>query len=277
MSTDHETGTTSTGTTQHGAPGGSGAGPSGAGRRRLLRAELRKLTSTRMPWAFVIGLAAFAGINAVAVVFGTDADGSKAFVSTAADQQSLIAFATNALLLGSLFGTLAVAREYGHGTVVPTFLAMPVRWRSMLATYAAAGIGGAVLGLVGVTLTTVAVAATLPTTEFGFLVGATDLARVVAASVVAGAAGALVGAGIGAVVRNSGGAAVGTFVALVIAPPLFAQLAAGIADWIPGALAGSLAGVSDELSPLAAVAGLAVWALVPMIVGLLIAERSDVV
>lgn len=42
-----------------------------------------------------------------------------AFVSTAADQRSLMAFAANALMIAGLFGAIAVAREYGNGTVVP--------------------------------------------------------------------------------------------------------------------------------------------------------------
>ncbi|MBP9066678.1 MAG: hypothetical protein KBF84_11400, partial [Candidatus Microthrix sp.] len=63
--------------------------------RRLVRSEFRKLTSTKMPLAFLGVLLAFAVINAVIVVAGTDMDGSKTFISTAADQQSLVAFAAN--------------------------------------------------------------------------------------------------------------------------------------------------------------------------------------
>ncbi len=64
----------------------------------LVRSELRKLTTTRMPLAFLAVLGAIAVTNGIAVAFGTDMDGSKAFISTAADQQSLMAFAANALI-----------------------------------------------------------------------------------------------------------------------------------------------------------------------------------
>ncbi len=101
--------------------------------RRLIRSELRKLTTTKMPWAFLAVLVVLAGINAFAVIAGTDFDGSKAFISTAADQQSLMAFAANAFAIAGLFGAIAVAREYGHHTVVPTFLAAPRRARAVLA------------------------------------------------------------------------------------------------------------------------------------------------
>ena len=76
----------------------------------------------------------------------------------------------------------------------------------MLAQLTAVAIGGCVLSLVGAGLTVAAVAASLPTTDYGFLVSTDDVVRVIAASAFAGAAGAVLGAGIGAVVRNVGGA-----------------------------------------------------------------------
>jgi len=124
---------------------------------RLVRAELRKLSTTKMPWAFLAVLVTIAGITAVAVIVGTDADGSKAFISTAADQKSLMAFAYNGLMIAGLFGAIAVAREYGHDTVVPTFLIEPRRHRAVLAQLAAVTLAGGVLGFVGTALTMVAV------------------------------------------------------------------------------------------------------------------------
>ena len=122
--------------------------------KRLIRSELRKLTSTKMPWAFLGVLVAIAGINAFAVIAGTDFDGSKDFISTEADQQSLVAFAANGFILAALFGAIAVAREYGHQTVVPTFLASPRRHRAVLAQLTAVAAGGAVLAGVGTDVST---------------------------------------------------------------------------------------------------------------------------
>ncbi len=101
--------------------------------RRQIRSELRKLTTTKMPLAFLGVLIVIAALNAFAVIAGTDMDGSKAFIATEADQRSLMAFAFNAFMGAGLFGAIAVAREYGHNTVVPTFLASPVRHRAVLA------------------------------------------------------------------------------------------------------------------------------------------------
>ena len=244
---------------------------------RLTRSELRKLTTTKMPWAFLAVLALLAGLNAFAVIAGTDMDGSKDFIATEADQQSLVAFGANALAIAGLFGAIAVAREYGYHTVVPTFLASPRRHRAVLAQLSAVAFSGGVLGLVGAGLTVAAVAFALPTTDFGFLVSAGNVTRVLAASAFAGAAGAVLGAGIGSLVRNVGGAVTGTVLALFIAPPLVVQLASGTASWMPSVLANVLSGVGNEVGQPAAVAAVAAWALIPAAAGLIAVQRRDVV
>lgn len=91
----------------------------------LIRGEIRKITTTKLPWTFLAVLVVIAVLNAAIVAFGTEANGSKAFVATSADQQSLMAFAFNAMIGTSLFRAIAVAREYGHDTVVPMFLTSP--------------------------------------------------------------------------------------------------------------------------------------------------------
>ncbi len=244
---------------------------------RLIRAELRKLTSTKMPWAFLGVLVAIAAINAFAVVAGTDMDGSKTFISTEADQQSLMAFAANAFMGAGLFGAIAVAREYGHHTVVPTFLASPRRHRAVLAQLVAVAIGGAVLSVVGAGLTVAR--GCVVTADHRVRLPRLDrhVVQIVAASGFAGAAGAVLGAGIGAVVRNVGGAVTTTVLALIVAPPLIVQLANGTASWMPNVLANVLAGVGTEVGQAAAIGALALWALVPALIGLVLVQRRDVV
>lgn len=244
---------------------------------RLIRSELRKLTSTKMPLAFLIVLITIAALTAFAVIAGTEMDGSKAFIATEADQQSLIAFAFNAFMGAGLFGAIAVAREYGHNTVVPTFLASPRRHRAVLAQLIAVAIGGCVLSLVGCGLTITALAVGLPTTDYGFLVSIENVVRVVAAAGFAGAVGAVLGAGIGAIVRNVGGAVTLTVFTFIVAPPLVVQLANGTASWMPANLANVISGTVEDVSQPAAIAAFVVWALVPALIGLISVQRRDVV
>ncbi len=245
--------------------------------RRLIRSELRKLTTTKMPVAFLGVLIVIAALNAFAVITGTDMDGSKGFIATEADQQSLMAFAFNAFMGAGLFGAIAVAREYGHNTVVPTFLASPTRHRAVLAQLTAVAIGGCVLSLIGAGLTVTAVAISLPTTDYGFLVSVGNVTRVIAASGFAGAAGAVLGAGIGAVVRNVGGAVTLTVFTFMVAPPLVVQLANDTASWMPANLANVISGTVDDVSQPAALAALVIWALIPAVIGLITVHRRDVV
>lgn len=151
----------------------------------------------------------------------------------------------------------------------------------MLAQYIAIAIVGGALGFVGAALIVAAVALTLPTTEYSFLVPASGVAQVLAASAFTGAGGAVLGAGIGTIVRNAGGAVTGAVLALIIAPPLMVQMASDAASWIPTTLASVPSGVTPEigsdLGVVTAALGIALWALIPAAVGLLAVHRREVV
>ena len=185
-------------------------------------------------------------------------------------------------MIAGLFGAVAAAREFGHNTVIATYLSAPRRSRALTAQMTAIGLGGAILGLVGAGLTGLAVTIGLQMTDFGFMITSGGLARVLAASMLAGAAGAVLGAGIGSVIRNTGGAVTGTVVVLVISPPVIVQLASGTAPWLPNSLALTASGVAEGTSAAgASVAGAVVamvlWALIPALIALWTVQHHDVV
>jgi ABC-2 type transport system permease protein len=244
---------------------------------RLVRAEGLKLSTTKLPWLFLGVAVLIAALDAAVVAFGTDMDGSKAFLSTAEDQVSLMAFGFNAMLGTALFGAIAVAREYSHHTVVPMFLTAPRRTRAVLAQLVAVLLGGAALALLAQVLVTIGVALALPSTEYGFLVSAGDLLRLLATAALAGVIGAVLGAGLGALIRNLGGAVAAAILVLFVLPPLAVQLFTDAASWIPPTLFGVISGVSTEVSLWAAVLAIAAWALVPAAAGLVAVQRRDVV
>ena len=243
---------------------------------RLVRAEIRKLTTTKMPWGFLAVLVVIAGLNAAVVAFGTEMDGSKAFVATAVDQQSLMAFAFNAMLGTALFGAIAAAREYGHGTVVPTFLTCPRRRRAVLAQLAAVRLAGAALALAGQALMIAAVALGLRSTQYGLMVSAGDITQLLAASALAGAIGAVLGAGLGSVIRNVGGAVTTAVLVLFVIPPMAVQLVTEAGSWIPTRLFAVISGVTTDVSLWAALMAMTAWALVPAAAGLTAVQRRDV-
>lgn len=248
---------------------------------RLVRGEIRKLTTTKLPWGFLAVLVVIAGLDAAIVAFATDMDGSKAFVATAADQKSLIAFASNAMIGTSLFGAIAVAREYGHHTAVPMFLTSPNRTRAVLAQLIAVLMGGAVLAFLGQALVTLGVALALPSAGYSFFVSVGGVAQLFAATTLAGAVGAILGAGLGALIRNIGGAVTIAILLLFVIPPLAVQAFTDTASWIPQSLFAVISGASPDISPdislWAALLAIGAWALVPAAAGLIAIQRRDVV
>jgi ABC-type transport system involved in multi-copper enzyme maturation permease subunit len=188
-----------------------------------------------------------------------------------------MAFAFNAMMGTSLFGAIAVAREYGHDTVVPMFLTSPNRTRAVLAQLTAILFAGAALAAVGQALIIAAVALALPRTPYGLLVSFGDLVQLLASATLAGAVGAVLGAGLAAVIRNVGGAVTASLMLLFVIPPLAAQVFSGAGSWIPPTLFGVLAGVGTDVSVWAALVAVAAWALIPAAAGLVAIHQRDVV
>jgi len=108
-------------------------------------------------------------------------------------------------------------------------------------------------------------------------VSAGAVMQVIAASSFAGAVGAVLGAGIGALVRNTGGAVTGTVLALIVAPPLIVHLSSDATSWVPTTLASVLSGVGDEVGMVAAIVAITGWAVIPAAIGLISVQRRDVV
>ena len=103
------------------------------------------------------------------------------------------------------------------------------------------------------------------------------MAQILAASTLAGAVGAVLGAGLGAVIRNLGGAVTAVVLALFMIPPLVVQLVSDAASWIPPALGGVISGVTTDVECRAALAALLLYGVLPAAAGLVAVQRRDVV
>ena len=244
---------------------------------RLLRSELRKHATTRLPLWFLGALLVIAVAVAAAVLIGAGTDDAEGLFDTMTAQRSLLAFGTNAMMIAGLFGAIAMASEFTHGTIVPTLLLSPRRYRATSAQLAAVLIGGALLGLVGGSLTIAGGAIALPLAGFDLLLPFGTVVRLVLAAALAGAIGAVFGAGVAAVVRNTGGAVTAVVVLLMLGPPIIAQLSAAAASWVPGTLIGVISGMGETPALPAAIAALLAWGLIPALVSVGSVESRDVI
>lgn len=230
-----------------------------------LRAEYRKLVTTRLWWvlllcmalymAFLGGVMAFVltqegGGDAMTGGFGGAADGMPPLPPEALVRTVY----TLAPALGYVFpvivGALAVTNEFRHMTITPTLLAEPRRTLVLGAKLLASLPLGALFGIVG-TLATVATGAlVLGLRGEPVLLDDPDVLLTLARSVLVLAVWAMVGVGFGAAMPNQVAAIVVLLAFTQFVEPLLRlflgafEPTAGIVRWLPGAAGEAVTGAS---------------------------------
>lgn len=171
---------------------------------RLIRAEMRRLLSTRLwRWGPLAALACGGGLTLLLVLVGPERfEPPMPGVDTAAGVRIVLSAVGLTVLVPALFGALAVTSEYRHRTIGHTFLFAPKRYRVLAAKLAAYAAAGAVYGV----LVAVVAAAALyaGAAARGVPVGASfgEVAALLSGQAAAMAAYTVIGVGFGALVRN---------------------------------------------------------------------------
>ena len=193
-----------------------------------IRTEFRKLATVRSPWLL---LAAGPAI-VVAGITGLVSDGGN--VHDPAVQGRAMAHVGLAAVFTLIFGILAVAGEYRHGTITDTFLSFPGRGRVIAAKLAVYGLAGAATGLVSSAVALAATAAWWAARGGALQLSAAGTWRTLAGGVAANCAFALIGVGLGALIRNVTGAVALALAWIVLIEGIAGQLVgAGLARWLP--------------------------------------------
>lgn len=208
----------------------------------LLRAEVRKLLTTRATYGIV---AALVGVTVVAVGQTSGAPGESGRMLW--ERQAFFLATFQAQIFLSALGVKMATDEFRYGTIVPSLLVTPRRGRLVTAkilTAAAAGFVASLLAALALT------AAILP--SLGHALTATEL-RSLSGLVVAGTLWTALAAGIGWVVRHQVGAIVGVIVWFVAVEQMAGSIVKRAADWLPGAL-GSTVGAAQNPRVIAAAA-----------------------
>jgi len=247
----------------------------------LVRAELRKLTTTRLwLWMLVLGLVMVGGTTSAAIGF---AEPGPLGLDTAAGQRTVFAQATATLVVVGILGIIAVTGEFAHQTATPTFLATPRRGRVVVAklvTYAVAGLGYAAA------CTVVLLAVALPWLDakhVDIVLSGTDLARTLGGVGIEVALYAVLGVAVGCLMRNQIAAIVGFVVYIFVVGPILSGIEATseVAQYLPyqaGNALGRLTSSVDAAMLGQAAGGLVLlaWALAFAALGTRVAIRRDI-
>jgi ABC-2 type transport system permease protein len=244
----------------------------------LIGTEFLKLRTTRLWWGLTLALLGLTALGAIlSLVFAGAETGFT--LRDEASQRGLFGSAGFNATFALVLGIIGMAGEYKQGTITPTFLAAPHRWRVVAAKAVAYALGGLFLGVVSsllaalisfVGLSIKGIEVALPTSEIFALYGG-----MVATTALFGA----LGVGVGAVIPNQIAALIGALVEQLIAEPLLFGFFPEEGRFLVGGAASILAGspnVGATLSLWAAAAVVVAWCLALLALGSVVTERKDI-
>ena len=194
----------------------------------MIRSEFRKLSTIRGPWL----LLAAGPVLVVAGITGLVQSGGD--VHDPAVQGKALAHVALAALFTLIFGILAVAGEYRHGTVTDTFLSFPDRGRVVAAKLTVYGLVGAAAGLVSSAVAIVVTAAWWAAKGGSFQLSGAGTWQTIGGGVAVNVAFAAIGVGIGALVHNLAAAIAAALAWIALVEGIAGQLlGSGLARWLP--------------------------------------------
>ena len=247
----------------------------------LVRAELLKLTSTRMLRWMAVCTLAIVGLN-VALNVTMAGRGEAPALTTADGVNTVFAAAGTGMTLMLVVGIMSMSGEFRHGTATSTFLTTSRRRRVIQAKAAAAGLAGLAFGILAVVLT---LAMGLPwlLIEGASVDSFTGPASILAGSVFVTAVAGALGVGIGSVIRNQTVAVAAGLSWVLILESLLGGLAPSVGRWSLNGATSSLVtavgtGYSDrELLPWYVAAGLVLaYTSLALTAGVRALRRADI-
>jgi ABC-type transport system involved in multi-copper enzyme maturation permease subunit len=170
----------------------------------LIAAEFRRLRSTRL-WLLALLLAVIfgGGIVALLALIGPhNLQPPLPGLDTSAGATTILGLISITIFIPAVLGTVAVTSEYRHRTITPTFLAVPRRWRVLVAKLITFGLGGAGYGLISSSTAVGGVLAACALRGQPLGLGAGDVVGFMARVVLTSAIYTLIGVAVGALLRN---------------------------------------------------------------------------
>lgn len=250
---------------------------------RLLRSELRKVTTTKLWWGMLLGSMGFAALGVVAQVATNGLKNNPAApLSDPVTQRAVFSSAVSGYLFSAVVGIILITTEFRHFTSRPTFLIEPRRARVIVAKLLVAAGVGVVYG-VGCVATAIAISLPWFAAKGVSIHWVGDgLVVTLVGAVFAIAVFALVGVGVGVLVRSQVAAVIAALAYLFVAEPLLAVIPVvkEAYRFLPGAASAALVGASrNQVTLLTNWQGglvLLGWGLLFAALGWLLTVRRDI-
>jgi ABC-2 type transport system permease protein len=250
---------------------------------RLVRAELKKLTTTRFVWWMLLGSLALIAVNIGALVLlaGREVGGQQAMppLTDPTTLHQVFAQATGVVVFPLVVGVMLLTTEYRNHTMATTFLVTPRRGRVVTAKVVVAAFVGLLYGLVGAALIVAMTSALLPLKQVSIDWGG-DPGRIVAGGIVVTALYCVLGVGLGSLIRSQVAAVLVAVIGALLIDAALAQLLPEIGRFTPAGAAAALTlgepsrGV-DYLTPWLGGLVLAGYALLAALIGTWTTVRRD--
>ncbi|TMR09507.1 ABC transporter permease [Nonomuraea turkmeniaca] len=212
----------------------------------LVRAELLKLTTTRLWWVMLLVMLVYVGISlGFLIAFAGDpGPNGQALIParhTLAFQESLWGVGTGGALFAAVLGVVMMTSEYRYQTITTTLLVTPKRARVVTAKLIATLVVGVALGLAVLALTGLALVVTVLTAG-GDLMFTGTVGRVLVSVLAVLALYTLFGLGLGALIRNQVGAIIAVLAWIYILDSLVNAIPAlqPLGKWTPGGATAAL-------------------------------------
>jgi ABC-2 type transport system permease protein len=216
---------------------------------RLVRAELVKLSTTRLFLWLGLLIVALSGFVTTITILSTD----ELSLATLSQQRSIVQFAAVGAIIALIVGIVQASGEYTHGTIAHTFLVSPVRPRVVAAKLIAGAIVGMLVAGFAELVTWSIAAAWISGKPVPFLLDSRAILDTYLGILGAGALAAVLGVGLGALLRRQTAAIVLALIWLLVGEPVLAI--AGIQEYAPGHALAAVAVAGERTSEL-----LGLWA-----------------
>jgi ABC-type transport system involved in multi-copper enzyme maturation permease subunit len=206
---------------------------------RLIRAELKKLFTTRLWWIMLIVMLLLIALQLAFFIgfAGREQNGGPGL--PALDDPAWLPLGVSAASVGNIFtmilGVVIMTSEYRYQTITGTFITTPRRSRVIAAKLASGGVIGLLFAVIA--LLFVGIVAVIAVTAGGGSVSLTarHLPQTALGIVVGLALYTLFGIGLGALIRNQIAALVGAIVWSYVIESIFSAIPAlqSVGKWLP--------------------------------------------